>query len=130
MSKNRTLLGRLSRLLLIKLPLAFFVLTFLWALILRWCPIYVNPLMIQRTIEYRGDKNYYIHKTWVQYKRISPEMARAVIASEDNLFDKNSGFEWKAIKKAQEEYERGKRSRGGRPNTQTTGKKAHLVANQ
>ena len=63
MSKNRTLLGRLSRLLLIKLPLAFFVLTFLWALILRWCPVYVTPLMIQRTIEYRGDKNYHIHKT-------------------------------------------------------------------
>lgn len=85
MSKNRTLLGRLSRLLLIKLPLAFFVLTFLWALILRWCPVYVTPLMIQRTIEYRGDKNYHIRKTWVPYKRISPEMARAVIASEDNL---------------------------------------------
>ena len=127
MSKNRTLLGRLSRLLLIKLPLAFFVLTFLWALILRWCPVYVTPLMIQRTIEYRGDKNYHIHKTWVPYKRISPEMARAVIASEDNLFDKHSGFDWKAIKQAQKEYESGKRRRGGSTISQQTAKNVFLL---
>ena len=121
------MLGRLSRLLLIKLPLAFFVLTFLWALILRWCPVYVTPLMIQRTIEYRGDKNYYIHKTWVPYKRISPEMARAVIASEDNLFDKHSGFDWKAIKQAQKEYESGKRRRGGSTISQQTAKNVFLL---
>lgn len=127
MSKNRTLLGRLSRLLLIKLPLAFFVLTFLWALILRWCPVYVTPLMIQRTIEYRGDKNYHIHKTWVPYKRISPEMARAVIASEDNLFDKHSGFDWKAIKQARKEYESGKRRRGGSTISQQTAKNVFLL---
>ena len=120
------MLGRLSRLLLIKLPLAFFVLTFLWALILRWCPVYVTPLMIQRTIEYRGDKNYHIHKTWVPYKRISPEMARAVIASEDNLFDKHSGFDWKAIKQAQKEYESGKRRRGGSTISQQTAKNVFL----
>ena len=127
MSKNRTLWGRIWRLLLIKLPLAFLALTFLWALVLKWCPVYVTPLMIQRRIEYSGDKNYHIHKTWVPYERISSEMARAVIASEDNLFDKHNGFDWKAIKQAQKEYESGKRRRGASTISQQTAKNVFLL---
>ena len=90
---KRTFLGKLWRLMFVKLPLAFFALTFLWVLILKWCPVYVTPLMIQRSIEYRGDKGFHTRKTWTPYEKISPEMARAVIASEDNLFDKHIGFD-------------------------------------
>ena len=78
---KRTFLGKLWRLMFVKLPLAFFALTFLWVLILKWCPVYVTPLMIQRSIEYRGDKGFHTRKTWTPYEKISPEMARAVIAS-------------------------------------------------
>jgi monofunctional biosynthetic peptidoglycan transglycosylase len=54
-------------------------------------------------------------------------MARAVIASEDNLFDKHSGFDWKAIKQAQKEYESGKRRRGGSTISQQTAKNVFLL---
>lgn len=125
--KNRTLWGRLWRLILIKLPLAFFAVTFLWVLILRWCPVYVTPLMIQRSIQHWSDRTFQTRKTWVPYEKISPEMAKAVIASEDNLFDKHNGFDWKAIRQAQKEYESGKRRRGGSTISQQTAKNVFML---
>lgn len=124
---HHSLFGRLWRLVFVKLPLAFFVVTFLWALVLKWCPVYFTPLMVQRSIEYRHDKNFHSKKTWVPYERISPEMARAVIASEDNLFDKHNGFDWKAIRQAQKEYESGRRRRGGSTISQQTAKNVFLL---
>jgi len=125
--KNRTLWGRLWRLIFVRLPLAFFAVTFLWVLILGWCPVYVTPLMIQRSVQYRNDKSFQTRKTWVPYERISPEMAKAVIASEDNLFDKHNGFDWKAIRQAQKEYESGRRRRGGSTISQQTAKNVFLL---
>ncbi len=124
---KQTALGKLWRLMLVKLPLAFFAVTFLWVLILKWCPVYVTPLMVKRSIEYRHDKTFQTRKTWVSYDRISPEMAKAVIASEDNLFDKHNGFDWKAIRQAQKEYESGKRRRGGSTISQQTAKNVFLL---
>ena len=125
--KNRTLWGRLWRLIFVRLPLAFFAVTFLWVLVLGWCPVYVTPLMIQRSVQYRNDKSFQTRKTWVPYERISPEMAKAVIASEDNLFDKHNGFDWKAIRQAQKEYESGRRRRGGSTISQQTAKNVFLL---
>ena len=124
---HRSLWGRLWRLVFVKLPLAFFAVTFLWVLVLRWCPVYVTPLMVKRSIEYRHDKGFQTRKTWVPYERISPEMARAVIASEDNLFNKHNGFDWKAIRQALEEYESGRRRRGGSTISQQTAKNVFLL---
>lgn len=124
---HRSRWGRLWRLLFVKLPLAFFAVTFLWVLVLRWCPVYVTPLMVKRSIEYRHDKGFQTRKTWVPYERISPEMARAVIASEDNLFDKHNGFDWKAIRQAQKEYESGRCRRGGSTISQQTAKNVFLL---
>lgn len=108
--KNRkhTFWGRLWRFLFIKLPVAFVVITVLWVLMLKWVPVYVTPLMIQRSVQYRNDKSFHTRKTWVGYDRISPELAKAVIASEDNLFDTHNGFDWKQINKAIDDHERGK----------------------
>lgn len=39
---------------------------------------------------------------WVNYERISPQLKRAVIASEDAGFAEHSGVEWDAIEKAWE----------------------------
>jgi len=125
--KNRTLCGRLWRLIFVRLPLAFFAVTFLWVLVLGWCPVYVTPLMIQRTVQHWNDKSFQTRKTWVPYERISPEMAKAVIASEDNLFDKHNGFDWKAIRQAQKEYESGRRRRGGSTISQQTAKNVFLL---
>ena len=87
----------------------------------------MTPLMVKRSIEYRHDKGFQTRKTWVPYERISPEMARAVIASEDNLFNKHNGFDWKAIRQALEEYESGRRRRGGSTISQQTAKNVFLL---
>ena len=91
--KKRTFTGRLWRLLLIKLPACFLIFTILWVTALKWIPVWWTPLMAVRSIEYRNDKTFRTHKTWVSYGHISPELAKAVIASEDNLFDSHNGFD-------------------------------------
>lgn len=121
--------GWLWRLLLIKIPAAFTILTVLWVLVLKWCPVLVTPLMIQRSIEFRSDDTFSTHHKWVPYQKISPEMARAVIASEDNLFVKHDGFDRKAIQQAREEVRSGKRKqmRGASTISQQTAKNVFLV---
>lgn len=120
--KKRTLLGRIWRLVFIKLPLAFLTVTLLWVTVLKWCPVVVTPLMISRSIEFRNDESFRTHKHWRGYDRISPEMARAVIASEDDLFATHNGFNWKAIEKAWHNNKAGKKLRGGSTISQQTAK--------
>lgn len=128
MKKKRSFAGRLCRLLLIKIPVGVVVLSLLWVLALKWVPVWVTPLMIQRTVENWNDKTFKTHKTWVSYDRISPELAKAVIASEDNLFDSHNGFDWKSINKAINDHEkRGKRLRGASTISQQTAKNVFLL---
>ena len=129
MSRRHTFLGRLWRLLLIKLPIALVVLSLLLTVMYKWLPVYVTPLMVQRSIEFRHDDSFHTHKVWKSYRNISPELARAVIASEDNLFEAHGGFDWKAIRQAREEFESGKRSRmrGASTISQQTAKNVFLL---
>lgn len=126
---ERSRLGRLLKLLLIKIPVAFVVVTVLWVLLLKWCPVLFTPLMVQRSFEFRGDHGFRTEKKWVPYSKISPEMARAVIASEDNLFEKHDGFDRKAIRQAREEVRSGKRRqmRGASTISQQTAKNVFLL---
>lgn len=124
--KNRTPWGKLWRLVFVKIPLCFIAITVFWVLILKWGPVYVTPLMISRTIEYWNDDNFHTHKKWVSYKKISPEMAKAVIASEDNKFAEHNGFDWEAIDKAIKDHKRGRRLRGASTISQQTAKNVFL----
>lgn len=118
----------LAKLLLIKLPLAFIAITVLWVLILKWVPVMVTPLMISRSIEYRNDDSFRTHKKWRCYERISPEMAKAVIASEDNMFAEHDGFDWEEMKKAIDEHrDQGKKLRGASTISQQTAKNVFLI---
>ena len=117
----------LARLLLMKLPLAFIFLTVLWVLVLKWVPVWVTPLMISRSMEYRNDDDFRTRKQWKSFDDISPELAMAVIASEDNLFIEHNGFDWKEMKKAIEEHrEKGKTLRGASTISQQTAKNVFL----
>ncbi len=118
----------LAKLLLIKLPLAFIAVTVLWVLILRWVPVMVTPLMISRSLEYRSDDSFRTQKKWRSYDKISPEMAKAVIASEDNLFADHNGFDWNEMKKAIDEHRnKGKKLRGASTISQQTAKNVFLL---
>ena len=125
--EKRSLFKRVLKLLLIKIPLIFITLSILWVLILKWVPVWVTPLMISRSIEYRNDDSFHTHKKWRSYDNISPELARAVIASEDNLFAEHNGFDWKEIRKAIDEHKnKGKRLRGASTISQQTAKNVFL----
>lgn len=126
--KRHTFWGRLWRIIFIWLPAAFLTITLLWVTILKWVPVWVTPLMVQRTVQHWNDSGFHTHKTWVPYCEISPEMARAVIASEDNLFDTHNGFDWKQINKAIEDHEqKGRRLRGASTISQQTAKNVFLL---
>jgi monofunctional biosynthetic peptidoglycan transglycosylase len=118
---------RLLKLFLIKIPLAFIALSVLWVLILKWVPVWVTPLMVSRSIEYRSDDSYHTHKKWRSYDNISPELAKAVIASEDNLFAEHNGFDWKEMRKAIDDHKnKGKKLRGASTISQQTAKNVFL----
>lgn len=117
----------IAKLLLIKLPLAFVAVTVLWVLMLKWVPVWVTPLMVSRCIEYRNDDTFRTQKKWRRYERISPEMAKAVIASEDNLFAEHNGFDWKEMRKAINDHKtKGKKLRGASTISQQTAKNVFL----
>jgi monofunctional biosynthetic peptidoglycan transglycosylase len=125
--EKRSLFKRVLKLLLIKIPLIFIALSILWVLILKWVPVWVTPLMISRSIEYRNDDSFHTHKKWRSYANISPELAKAVIASEDNLFPEHNGFDWKEMRKAIDEHKnKGKRLRGASTISQQTAKNVFL----
>jgi len=118
----------IAKLLLIKLPLTFVAVTVLWVFMLKWVPVWVTPLMVSRSIEYRNDDTFRTQKKWRRYEKISPEMAKAVIASEDNLYAKHNGFDWKEMKKAIEDHmNKGKRLRGASTISQQTAKNVFLL---
>lgn len=95
--------------------LCFAVAVFIWpvyfVILYKFVPVYYTPLMLQRFFE---DGNFKMpEKTWVSFEKISPDMSRAVISSEDNLFLKHGGFSMANIKKAIEDHRKGKKLRGG-----------------
>lgn len=120
--KGKRFIRRLLLLVFVKIPLTFIALTLLWVLALKWIPPVATPLMVQRAVEYRADKDFHTKYKWVPYKKISPEMACAVIASEDNLFFEHDGFDRKAIRQAAQDRKNGKAQRGGSSISQQTAK--------
>lgn len=124
---RKALFKRLLKLLLIKIPLAFIGLSVLWVFILKWVPVWVTPLIISRSIEYRSDDSFHTQKKWRSYEDISAELAKAVIASEDNLFAEHHGFDWKEMRKAINEHKtKGKKLRGASTISQQTAKNVFL----
>ena len=80
---------------------AFFASTILSVVALRFLPVYFTPLMFIRCYEQVTDgKDLKLSHHWVPIERISPNLPRAVIASEDANFLKHHGFDYKAIEHA------------------------------
>jgi monofunctional biosynthetic peptidoglycan transglycosylase len=86
-------------------------------LVYRFVPVPLTPLMVLRQIEGEG-----LQKQWVDYEQLSPNLRRAVIASEDAHFCTHHGFDWNSIDQAWEDYQSGERLRGASTITQQTAK--------
>ncbi len=68
-----------------------------------------------------------LKQRWIEYDRISPQLKRAVIASEDARFTEHEGVDWDAIEKAyKENTRRGRPARGGSTITQQLAKNLFL----
>jgi len=125
--RKKSLGRRLASLFLLKIPLAFIALSLLWVLVLKWVPVTVTPLMVQRSIEFRKDDSFKTKKDWKPLEKISVELPRAVIASEDNRFLDHKGFDWVEIENALEEHKEGRRTRGASTISQQTAKNVFLI---
>lgn len=68
-----------------------------------------------------------VHYRWVDMHRISPLLARAVVASEDEKFCAHYGFDWGSIDSAFRDYEQGGRLRGASTISQQTARSLFLV---
>ncbi len=110
-----------------KVMLWFFGLSVVSVLIFKWVPVPFTPLMVTRIIEFKLDGNdaIYSHK-WVPLEEISPNLQKAVIASEDGNFLKHNGFDFKAMQKAFKNNSKGKRLKGGSTISQQTAKNVFL----
>ena len=74
----------------------------------------------------RGDFSFHIAHDWRDLDQMSPNVPVALIAAEDQRFADHAGFDMKAIEKARNSNERGKRIRGGSTITQQTAKNLFL----
>lgn len=110
-----------------KAILWFLGLSILSVLVFKWVPIPFTPLMVTRVIEFKldGDDAIYSH-TWVPLKDISPNLQKAVIASEDGTFLTHHGFDFKAMQKAFKNNSKGKKIKGGSTISQQTAKNVFL----
>jgi monofunctional biosynthetic peptidoglycan transglycosylase len=110
-----------------KAMLWFFGLSILSVIIFKWVPIPFTPLMVTRIIEFKleGDDAIYSHN-WVPLEDISPNLQKAVIASEDGNFLKHNGFDFEAMQKAFKNNNKGKRLKGGSTISQQTAKNIFL----
>jgi monofunctional biosynthetic peptidoglycan transglycosylase len=87
----------------------------------RFVPPPGTPLMLIRFAE-----GYGISKRWEPLDRISPNLVRAVMASEDARFCRHWGFDFVEMENAFEDWQDGERLRGASTITQQTAKNLFL----
>jgi len=125
-STNRTFFQKLKTFIW-KVMLWFFGLSILFVIVFKWVPVPFTPLMITRVIEKKIDgKEMTCSHDWMAIENISPNLQKAVIASEDGNFLKHNGFDFKAMQKAFKNNNRGKKLKGGSTISQQTAKNVFL----
>ena len=110
-----------------RLLLRIIAILFLWSIgsvvLFKYMPVPMTPLMLRNAFGamIKGEPTTF-HHDWVPMENISPHLANAVVASEDQRFYQHNGFDWKEIGNAIEERKAGKRKRGGSTISQQTAK--------
>jgi monofunctional biosynthetic peptidoglycan transglycosylase len=123
---NRTFFQKLKTFIW-KALLWFFGVSIFLVILFKWIPVPFTPLMITRAIEQKLDgKEMTCSHDWVALEDISPNLQKAVIASEDGNFLKHNGFDFKAMQKAFKNNNKGRRLKGGSTISQQTAKNVFL----
>lgn len=81
-----------------------------------------------RFLHAHGYANAHLEYRWVNYAAIAPDMRLAVVASEDQTFPYNDGFDWTAIEQALQHNRVSRYIRGASTITQQTAKNLYLWA--
>ena len=118
--RKRPLLGRILGW-IVKLVVAFFLMSILWVLAYRFVPPPITLTMLGDVFSGRG-----LHKDWMPIGRIDRDMVRAAIAAEDSKFCSHNGFDFEAIEVAMKRNASGGRIRGGSTISQQTAKTTFL----
>lgn len=111
------LVGRLVRLALVLLV----VVPVLLVAAYRFLPVPITPLMAIRGIDGAG-----LARQWTALGDIPAAVPQAVIASEDNLFCRHDGFDWRAVEESIDDYASGRRTRGASTLSMQTAKNLFL----
>lgn len=110
-----------------RIVIFLFLFSLLQVIVFKFIPVYYTPLMIGNNIgQLLTGKSVVCKHTWMPLDKISAKLPLAVIASEDNLFQDHSGFDFNQIQKAIDEADRGKRQRGASTISQQTAKNVFL----
>jgi monofunctional biosynthetic peptidoglycan transglycosylase len=118
---QRSLVGGVIRALW-RLILLLLALSVVLVALYRFVPPPGTPLMVIRWIS----DGVGIDQRWVPLDRMSLDIQRAVIASEDARFCEHFGFDWTEIQRAIDEAEHGGALRGASTITQQTAKNLFL----
>jgi monofunctional glycosyltransferase len=119
--------GRLLRLAGLLL-LAWLLFTSVPVLLLRWLHPLTSAFMLEARAQaaLAGERGYRTDFRWVSLEQISPNVAIAVIASEDQQFPFHAGFDLNSIREAVRASERGRRLRGASTISQQVAKNLFL----
>ena len=110
-----------------KAILYFFAISILLVIVFKFVPVPFTPLMVTRAIEQKLDgKEMTCSHDWVSMDEISPNLQKAVIASEDGTFMQHHGFDFTAMQKAFKSNNKGKKIKGGSTISQQTAKNVFL----
>src|SRR5690348_9962725 len=118
--RPRSLIGRTAGW-IVKLILAFLIVSVLWVLAYRFVNPPITFTMIGDIVAGRGAT-----KDWMPIGDIDRDMVRGAIAAEDGKFCTHHGFDFEAIEAAMQRNASGGRIRGGSTISQQTAKNAFL----
>jgi len=106
---------------IVKLVVAFFLISVLWVGLYRFVPPPITATMLGDVFAGRG-----LNKDWMPISQIDRDMVRAAIAAEDSKFCQHNGFDFEAIEDAMKRNASGGRIRGGSTISQQTAKTTFL----
>lgn len=128
MGGRRGIGRRLLRLVLFT-ALGALLLSVLLVALLRFVDPWTSGFMLQARVNSWFDddpKPFALRQQWRDFAQISPQLALAVVASEDQRFPEHYGFDFKQIQKALDDAERGGRMRGASTISQQVAKNVFL----
>jgi len=124
---RRSWAGRSFRALL-QGSIACLVLSVLMVVLLRWINPRISAFMLEATVSswLTRDHDFQLRHQWVDLQHISPNLALAVVASEDQKFPEHWGFDVEAIEKAYQLNQHSHRIRGASTISQQVAKNLFL----